>query len=409
VTALAIVALLLAAGPAVLSWRNFRIFHPPVSETGPAVDVAILIPARNEARNIAAAVAAALGNPGAEVIVLDDLSDDGTDEIVAEIGAREPRVFLVRGKPLPTGWCGKNWACAQLARAATRPLLLFVDADVRLKPDAAGSIANWLRESGAQLASGIPRQELGTFSERLLIPLIHFVLLGFLPLKRMRESQHPAYATGCGQLVVADAEAYRKAGGHEAVRARIHDGLALPKVFREAGLRTDLFDATEFATCRMYRSDTETWRGFGKNTHEGLGAPARIVPATLILLLGQVMPFALLVAAPWLTTLQLTCALAACALALFSRLLAAKRFHQPLMMIVLHPVAIFALLAIQWIGLVRYLCGKSAEWKGRRQPCSHVPAGRAGVASDNRLAPARPTGHVATNPLAGNRVPAADA
>ena len=124
-----------------------------------------------------------------------------------------------------------------------------------------------------QLASGVPRQITNTFSDILLIPLIQFVLLGFLPLARMRASRDPVYGTGVGQLIVADAAAYRTSGGHEAIRDRIHDGFALPKNFRRHGFATDLFDATEIATCRMYRTNREVWAGLSKNTIEGLGAP----------------------------------------------------------------------------------------------------------------------------------------
>ena len=192
--------------------------------------------------------------------------------------------------------------------------------------------------------------------------MIHFVLLGFLPLARMRASRHPAYATGCGQLIVVNAEAYRASGGHSAMRARIHDGLALPKIFRTAGYRTDLFDATDVATCRMYRSDRAVWRGLAKNVHEGLGSPGLIGPATLVLGLGQIAPFLLLAAhSRAIFLLALTASFSALAL----RLIAARRFQQPLAAIVLHPFAIAALVGIQWWGLVRYLFGRPPEWKGR--------------------------------------------
>ena len=274
-------------------------------------------------------------------------------------------VFLAVSS-LPPGWCGKNFACAQLAAAATAPILLFVDADVQLAPGAAPRLAALLEESGAQLASGVPREITITFSERLLIPLIHFLLLGFLPLHWMRRSLHPAYGAGCGQLFVAEAAAYRKAGGHEAIRDRIHDGLALPKKFREHGFATDLFDATKVATCRMYRREGEVWRGLAKNTHEGLGAPGVILPMTLLLLGGQILPFLLLFAP--LTPLVRGLAALACGLALFPRLVAASRFQQPSLGIFLHPFAVVALLGIQWFGFVRFLLGRPAFWKGRAYP-----------------------------------------
>ena len=153
------------------------------------------------------------------------------------------------------------------------------------------------RQSRADLASGIPLQETGTLVEKLVIPLNHFVLLGFLPLARMRRSRHPAYAAGCGQFFLARRSAYEAAGGHAAIQASLHDGITLPRAFRAAGFRTDLCDLTEIATCRMYRTAGDVWRGLAKNATEGLASPGMILPATAILLGGQVLPLGLLAAA----------------------------------------------------------------------------------------------------------------
>jgi len=244
------IALVCAAIPAALFLRNVSAFRIP-QEQDTSGKVSVLIPARDEELNISRAVEAALQNANVEVIVLDDGSTDRTAEIVLAIGTRDPRVRLMRGASPPPGWQGKNFACRQLAAAASHPLLLFVDADVQLAPDVAARLGQALRRSGAHLLSGVPRQEVGTFSERLLIPLIHFTLLGFLPLRWMRRSPRPAFAAGCGQLMLIDREAYEWSGGHCVIRDTAHDGLRLPKARRVAGFRTDLADVTEIATCRM--------------------------------------------------------------------------------------------------------------------------------------------------------------
>ncbi|MEO5717534.1 MAG: glycosyltransferase family 2 protein, partial [Chthoniobacterales bacterium] len=306
------------------------------------------------------------GSGADEVLVLDDGSSDATPEIVRQIAREDPRLRLLRGEPLPPGWCGKNFACSQLAAAASAPILIFVDADVQLAPASSPRLAAFLEQAGAQLASGVPREITRTFSEQLLIPLIHFLLLGFLPLPRMRRTRHPAYGAGCGQLFVADAAAYRASGGHGAIRDRIHEGLSLPKKFREHGFATDLFDATAVATCRMYQRDGEVWRGLAKNTHEGLGSPTLIIPMTLVLLGGQVLPFVLLPTAG--TSMVKLLATLACGLVLLPRIIAALRFRQSWLGVVLHPVAIIALLGIQWFGLIRFLRGRPAVWKGRAYP-----------------------------------------
>jgi hypothetical protein len=214
----------------------------------------------------------------------------------------------------------------------------------------------------------VPRQELGTFSERLLIPLIHFVLLGYLPMFMMRWTRRAAFSAGCGQLFITRADAYHATGGHAQIRATLHDGVKLPRLFRRAGFDTALFDPTDIASCRMYQTNGETWRGLGKNATEGLAAPGAILPMTLFLLGGQVLPFVWLVAALWTGMPGCWIALAGCACALLPRLVAIQKFRQPLVSAWLHPPGILALLAIQWFALAKSLLGKPSEWKGRAYP-----------------------------------------
>lgn len=340
--------------------------------------VSILIPARDEEDVIAACVTAALETRHAEVeiIVLDDGSRDQTAAIIQSIARHDPRVRLESAPALPPGWCGKQHACFILSRLARHDLLLFIDADVRLHPMAVASAARILEETNADLLSGFPSQETGSFLEKLLIPLIHFLLLSYLPIRRMRSSPNTAYAAGCGQLFLARRAAYEQIGGHSAIRQSMHDGLTLPRAFRKAGLRTDLFDASGLATCRMYHGNSATWRGLAKNATEAMASPLAIVPWTLLLIGGQVLPLALLA---WLlvttgpdnpATRDLAISLCATAtlLSYLSRAMMASRFaHSPLG-VLLHPLAILLLVTIQWDALFRKLLGRPARWRGRDYP-----------------------------------------
>jgi hypothetical protein len=335
----------------------------------------VLIPARNEEAAIAASVRSVLASRGIEfeVIVLDDHSEDTTAAIVNELAERDDRVRLVSAPELPPGWCGKQHACWVLAREARHCLLVFLDADVRVAPDALVRMAAFLEESAANLASGIPRQETVSLLEKLLIPLIHFVLLGFLPIAKMRRRVHPSFAAGCGQLFIARREAYERSGGHSAIRDTLHDGIKLPRAFRAAGFKTDLFDATDLAVCRMYRTSREVWFGLAKNAGEGLAARRMIGPMTLVLLGGQVLPLVLLCSAlvAWPgpgSAWQLAVAIIATAASYFPRLAAAARFRQSLLGALLHPVGILLLVSIQWFALLRNASGRSSTWKGRRYP-----------------------------------------
>ena len=375
---LAFIALALAAIPAGLFLLNLLVYRPIVnrpSRTGnPRRPLSVLIPARNEEKNLRATLEAVLANRGAEfeVIVLDDHSTDHTAAIVSEFAACDPRVRLEASPPLPVGWCGKQHACHVLAKFARHPLLVFMDADVRLAPDALARMAGFMGTSGAALASGVPRQEFGTFSERLLLPLIHFVLLGYLPMHFMRWTKQAGFSAGCGQLFIARADAYHATGGHAMIRATLHDGVKLPRLFRRYGFKTDLFDATDLATCRMYHTNAETWRGLGKNATEGLGSPGVILPMTGFLIGGQVMPFVLLACAPQLSSVGVLCAAVASLISLLPRLMSVWLFRQPPGSALLHPLGMLALLAIQWLALFRQFAGKPSEWKGRKYEVAAV-------------------------------------
>jgi hypothetical protein len=379
--------------------------------------VSILIPARNEEASIRAAVESVLANRDVEleVLVLDDHSTDRTAEIVQEVASADPRVRLLTGEPLPAGWCGKQFACHALAQQAHHSLLVFMDADVRLAPDALARMAEFMGEPNYDsrltiydptaearvdrhspianppaLASGVPLQLTGTFLERLLIPLIHFVLLGFLPMMAMRRSGKEKFAAGCGQLFIARRDAYFATGGHAAIRASLHDGVKLPRAFRRAGFRTDLFDATDLATCRMYQTNAETWRGLGKNATEGLGAPGVLPVMTALLLGGQVLPFALLAALPWLPAGAVQPALAAALCAWIPRFIAARRFRQSPLGALLHPLGVALLLVIQWQARLRQRAGAPLTWKGRDYPglSANPAAPRPKLAPQTLLLPA---------------------
>lgn len=368
-----------AWAPAGLVFWNLFLYRKVLrGRVGPVRGaISVLIPARNESGRIGAALDSVLGAADAtlelEVLVLDDGSTDGTGDVVLGRASRDPRIRLLRGEGLPEGWNGKQHACHLLGQAAANPWLLFLDADVRLEPGALGRMLAHA-ESGPEgigLWSGVPRQVLKGPLEKLLLPLIHFVLLGFLPMAVMRRSLGPAFGAGCGQLFLARASAYRRAGGHAAVKATRHDGLKLPRAFRHAGIGTDLFDATDLASCRMYGSAGEVVGGLAKNATEGLGASGVLVPMTFVLLAGQVLPWILLLMSSdrrWVWSAGVCVAVG-----LLVRVVLTRRFQQSWVGALLHPVGVLVLLGIQWWARGLESLGYGVEWKGRG------PVGRSGA------------------------------
>lgn len=291
----AIIACVFAAIPAVLTWQNLKIFRTSPKDEFPE-PVSVLVPARNEERVLDGFIRNVLASQGVELelVVLDDASTDSTAERVSQWSDRDPRVRLVHGKKLPQGWCGKQHACYQLAESARFDTFLFLDADVTVQPNAIARSVAFLNQSKIDLGSGFPHQETPTVAGWLLLPLIHFVLLGYLPLSRSRLSNDPSLAAGCGQLFITTRSAYYAAGGHAVIKSSLHDGIMLPRAFRKAGLRTDIFDASDIASCRMYETNQDVLQGITKNATEGIGAPKTIVPFTILLGGGVVAPTLLL-------------------------------------------------------------------------------------------------------------------
>jgi len=359
--------------PAALFVWNAVLYREP-GRTGP-VDygpVSVLIPARNEERSIAAAVTSAAASQGVEVevIVLDDWSTDRTAEIVSSIARVDTRVRIEPAPPLPDGWNGKQHACSVLASLARYDTLCFLDADVRLAPEALARMAGFLEASRSDLVSGFPLQEAKTFLEWLLLPLIHFVLLAYLPMAGMRLFPRiPGFAAGCGQFLMVRREAYERSGGHAAIRTTMHDGLMLPRLLRKCGFRTDLADMTNLAECRMYNSSAEVWHGLAKNATEGIAAPSRILVFSFLLLFGQIAPLPLALAV--LLTHNagneelLLWLVAAVACSFLPRFIAVARFRQGRLSAILHPIGVGVLLALQWYALARKIAGRTATWKQR--------------------------------------------
>ena len=381
---------LCAVWPAALFCINLHRYRSP---SNPAVQasqsVSVLIPARNEETNIGAALRCVLASEAVEleILVLDDDSTDRTAEVVRSLSAVDRRVRLVQGSGLPPGWNGKQHACWLLAQKSTAPLLVFLDADVRVEPALLARMAAFRERTGTALVSGFPRLITITWLEQLLLPLIHFVLLGFLPMGSMRRGTAPSAAAGCGQFMMVAREAYFGSGGHNAIRETMHDGLLLPRTLRRAGFRTDIADLTDLASVRMYDSAAKVWQGLAKNATEGIATVGKIVPLSGVLLLGQVVPavlaVGLLLACSFLvffggafgidvhrtagaSVYPLLLLLGAALVASFlPRLLAVRRFHQPLTAALLHPLGILLLLSVQWYALGRKLFGKPVGWRQR--------------------------------------------
>jgi hypothetical protein len=355
---------------------NTRLLRTPPPARTVAERVSVLLPARNEAARVAPSLRALLRSdhvPDLELMVLDDESGDGTADVVRLTAGDDPRVRLLGGRPVPPGWLGKPHACAQLAAAATGTVLVFVDADVLVRPDAIARTVTLLRDGGLDFVSPYPRQEAVTIAERLVQPLLQWSWLTFLPLRAAELSARPSLTAVNGQLLCVDAATYRRAGGHEAVRAAVLDDVALARALKRAGGRGTVADGTPLATTRMYRSWRELRDGYSKSLWAAGGTPGRslAVAATLVVL--YVLPPVAAAKGSRAGTLGYLGAVA-------GRMLSARRTGGRVWPDALaHPASVGVLAALTFRSVARARRGE-LSWRGRSvetRPVSRQPDARA--------------------------------
>ncbi|MCR5978160.1 glycosyltransferase [Gordonia jinghuaiqii] len=273
-----------------------RVRRPCLTDLPAPEPLSVLVPMRDEVDNAQRCLTAVLEAldrwPGpARVLVLDDGSVDGTGEVLARLSARDERIEVYPGTTPPSGWLGKNWACAQLADKATPDgVYAFVDADVVVGPDALTSSLSLLRNTGLDLVSPYPRQIAEGAGERLVQPLLQWSWLSTLPLGLAERSPRESLTAANGQLLVVDAGAYRRAGGHGAVRDVVLEDIALLRAIKSAGGRGVVADGSSIATCRMYHGWDEVRAGYRKSLWSAFGSPAGTLAVTGLLCLAYVIP-----------------------------------------------------------------------------------------------------------------------
>ena len=266
----------------LLIFRSLQPASPP--EQRPLVS--IMVPARNEERNIAACVESLLAQdyPNWELLVLDDHSGDATAEMARQLfkaHAGKQRLEVLSGESLPDGWVGKNWACHQLSKKARGEFLFFTAADTKHAPGTVTAAVAFAQRHRADLVSAWPQMITETLGEKLIIPIIvvvgfamcpHWltVLLQSCPALARRLPKVVLRSTGGanGQFMFFGRKGYTQIGGHEKVKANVVEDVALGREVAEQignGLRLFNCDSLQFSTVRMYRSFGETWSGFTKN------------------------------------------------------------------------------------------------------------------------------------------------
>lgn len=329
--------------------------------------VSVLIPARNEELRLANCLESCLnqGRVVAEVLVYDDRSTDGTAELVNKYARRDGRVRLLAGTELPGGWCGKPFACAQLAQQAASEWLLFLDADTVLATDAVASMVTEAQARDVSFLSCWPGLICLSFWERALMPMMAFSTFSLYPAPLSLVRNDPSLGLAHGACILAQREVYRSVGGHEAVRHEIFEDTCLARLWRQQGHRGICLDGQDAVHVRMYESLGEIWRGFMKNFYPAFRRGVSFVLFLLFHFVFFLLPFVMaplawVTGGPW----QL---FAASALALVAaRAIIGVRFGYAFWASLFHPVAETMLIALGITSWWQCRSGRGVEWKGRR-------------------------------------------
>jgi len=337
--------------------------------------VTAIIPARNEEANIARVVRSVAAQEGIlEILVVDDQSQDRTGEILNELKAEIPALRTVRIDRLPDGWTGKSHAVTTAARMAAGEWLLFTDADTEHLPGSLAALLERAQTEGADLLSVSPGQRTPTWWEKAVIPLVYVHLARLYRFEDVSDPQSPAAAAN-GQYILIRREAYRRAGGHEAVRGEILEDVELARRVKASGGRLLFLPGAAWVRTRMYQSFSEMWRGWTKNLYLLYAMSlARMFRTVIQVWLTDVLPAAALIVLSALVALGrggVATILATVACFVFA-VLRQWSYSQELSRIGFEPrLASFQVLGAGLFGLlllssVRAYCLKGkVEWKGR--------------------------------------------
>lgn len=335
--------------------------------------VSIMVPARNEERMIRECVESLLLQKydNYEVIVLNDNSTDNTAKILNELSIKYPeRLTVIENDSLPDGWVGKNWACHTLSQNAKGELLLFTDADTIHKPDCLTSSVSFLLKNKLDFFSIIPHEEMLTFGEKTIIPVIHFLFFAYLPNDLITKTRKTSISAANGQFMFFRRTAYNEINGHQSVKNNIVEDVFLAKEIKKAGKRMALADGTDFVTCRMYTNFSEAFKGFSKNLFAGFSFDlvmfsVFIIHLPIVFIIPPLLPilYFFIPESSFFSMVELPLILTA--IPIIIRIIMSFRFRLSLPAAFLHSLTSLFAMAIS-INSIRWAYSKSGlQWKDR--------------------------------------------
>ncbi len=323
--------------------------------------VSVLIPARNEEENIEKCLLSVLKQTytNIEIYVLNDSSTDNTAFIVQELKKKYSQINLIEGKPVKEGYNGKNWACAQLSKIAGGDLLLFIDSDVTIAPETIGLAVKYHENDNVDVLSIFPTQRLSSIGEWLVVPLMNWILLAFLPLKLIYSSKNQSLMAANGQFFMWKKEVYTTVGGHTLAANELVEDMFLASKAKQNGFKVMTLLGGELVFCRMYKTLQQAVDGYSKNFYPGFKISALAFLLLILFLFSvNILPFYLITVFDFY--------ILPIAAILLTRVLISLLSRQNLLVnLLLHP---FQMLLMLYTGINSMFAyhSKKIIWKGRK-------------------------------------------
>ncbi|MBL8207278.1 MAG: glycosyltransferase [Blastocatellia bacterium] len=329
--------------------------------------VSVLIPARNEERNLPDCLQSIIeqGDVILEILVYDDYSTDNTSLVVERYKQKCGKISLIDSVMLPADWCGKNHACDRMAKAAKGEWLLFLDADARLTKNAVNRMLSESIRQGTTFMSCWPRIDMYSVAEKILMPFLNFVVFSIYPaifqfIKHPEVQYNPKLGLAHGACMLFERKSYEGFGGHSVVKAEIFEDTRIAQRWLADKRKGLCLDGQDIVHLRMYGSLAEICQGFQKNFYLAFEREGKFWAFILFHVIVYLLPFLIVVIAPsFLSLIIITF--------IFTiRSLLAYRFNHSFLSVLFHPIGQLIMIGIGLSSWWQCKMGKGVSWKGRQ-------------------------------------------
>lgn len=342
----------------ILTTSNIVLIRRPKNGAQIQLPLSILVPLRNEILNVEELIKTLKSQKGlanVEFIFLDDNSSDETLKALQIFTKDFAESRIICGKELPPEWIGKTWALQQLFDLARGEIIITIDADVRLTPDAINAAVNLMQKLNLDFISPYPAQIATTFSQRLIQPLLQWSWMATVPLRFAEKSSNPAFAIANGQFFLVKRRALLSSHGYTSIRGEVLDDIYLARALLRNGWHGSVVDGSRISSCQMYHSWQQMRAGYSKSLWKAFGSKFGSAIAILLIFLTGILPiFAALSGSPlaWITFDFI----------LLTRILSAFRCGGRVLDSFLHPLSAGLLICLIFYS---WSVRKSVQWKGR--------------------------------------------